>query len=129
MNWRIHWIGTNRTFQQLMNACCRSNSCRTNNNMIVISITRFHWRKLRVMIMMWMRMKNTMLDLIFIHSIRRWHTLNAIQLHLKINKTKFKRKKYPVIKIQNFEVLIIWVFLSLFSFLLNLLIFSLLLSR
>lgn len=132
MNWRIHWIGTDRTFQQLMNTGSRSNSCRTNNminviNISVSSITRFQWRKLRVMMMMlmlmWMRMKNTMLDLIFIHSIRRWNTLNAIQVHENQNWTKSKKEKYPVIKIENFTVLIIWVFLSLslsFLFLFNL---------
>lgn len=102
MNWRIHWIGTNGTFQQLMNTCSRSNSSRTNNMINVISvssITRFQGRKLRVMRMMlmwmliWMRMKNTVLDLIFIHSIGRWNTLNAIQVHDNQNWTKSKKKR------------------------------------
>jgi len=74
MNWRVHWISTNRTFQQLMDAGCRSNSVGAHRiDVTSASIARLCGRKLRVMMVG--------VDLILIHAVRGWHTLNAHQVH------------------------------------------------
>lgn len=95
MNWWVHRIGTDRAFQQLVDACCRSNGRGAH---IGGAIARLWGWKLRVM--MGVRMYAMVVDLVLINTIRGWHTLNVIQVH-PVTETSHKWWIYEIPSNQN----------------------------
>lgn len=77
MDWRVHGIGADRAFEQLVDAGGRSNGGLTHDSTIVVSIaSRLGRRKFRKVLMrmrmwMWMWVKGIMvlMDLILVKTI------------------------------------------------------------
>ena len=107
MNRRVHGIGTDRAFEQLVDARGRSGGGGTRHGGVSGGIgSRLRRRELRMMVMMVMRLlmgmrmrmrvHGIMVDLIFLESVRGRHAFNAIQIHISDrfnNKKKLKKKK------------------------------------